>query len=131
VDNWPDYSFTEDKNILTQHTMKGFSYVEKKKICPLPFLQLSITSDGWVLPCCADWQVANKIVNIRDISIREAWNHVLFKDFRRMMLRGERFDHPICGNCKYPDQTCVDNFDLTETSTLIAELEATPQFTRQ
>lgn len=130
VDNWPGYTFTDDNKILTQHTLDGFSYVERKKICPLPFLQLSITSDGWVLPCCADWQVANKIVNINDISIGEAWRDVAFRDFRAMMLRGERFDHPICGSCKYPDQTCVDNFDSTETATLLTELEATTEVTQ-
>lgn len=129
VDNWPGYTFTADKKILQQHTLKGFSYVRRKKICPLPFLQLSITSDGWVLPCCADWQVANKIVNVNDVHIGDAWNAIGFKEFRGMMLRGERFEHPICGGCKYPDQTCVDNFDSTATETLLEQIQVTTQVT--
>ena len=114
VNLWPqssDIPSLSDTNV-TEHDMFGNTVPKKRKVvCPQPFYQISITSDGKVLACCPDWQCKNLISDVSVNSLKDIWESSELRNFQLMMLRGERFDHPVCKNCEYPEYACVDNLD--------------------
>jgi len=96
----------------TGHDMFGNEVPQARKIvCPQPFYQISITADGKVLSCCPDWQCNNLISDVTKYSLKDIWDSKELKEFQLMMLRGERFNHPVCQDCQYPEYACVDNLD--------------------
>ena len=110
VDNWPGFKFEAAMTEVNVGIL-GQSVNQYKKVCPQPFYNLTVNSDGQVSACCADWEVRLVVGNVFASTLSEIWNGKLFNDFRLMMLKGERESHPVCANCGYPTFTCVDDFD--------------------
>ncbi len=129
VENWPNYSL-EPKGVQVSqsHILSEEAKSKSQKlICPQPFYNLTVCADGTALACCADWEVKNRIGEAVNQSLPELWNSDQMNEFRFMMLKGERFKHPVCGQCNYPTQVCVDNMDpgrdeLLEKYGLVASL---------
>jgi len=61
--------------------------------CYVPWWDLDISVEGEIGPCFR----ADKRINLRDISLDEAWNSEYFNSFRKMLAKGNIPD--ICKNC--------------------------------
>lgn len=61
--------------------------MNKKVICPRPFLELSMQHDGYVQPCC----ILNeyKIGHIKDHSLLEIWNSEKMQTLRSELITGD------------------------------------------
>jgi len=112
VENWPEFDSGNTLQTMSGNIgMLGQPVRAYKKVCPQPFYNLTVCADGTVTACCADWEVKLIVGNVKESSLLEIWKNDTFNDFRMMMLRGERKNHPVCGTCGYPTYTCVDDFD--------------------
>ncbi|NQU58106.1 MAG: SPASM domain-containing protein, partial [Rhodospirillales bacterium] len=60
----------------------------RKVTCRKPWWRMTVTWDGYVLPCCLDYD--NKIVlgNVKDQTLEEIWNSPRMKELRREFLSG-------------------------------------------
>lgn len=63
--------------------------------CPLPFNHLHVTQTGYLKPCCQAEEFND--VNLKKLSVEEAWNHQEFKDLRMDMQSGKR--NALCNYC--------------------------------
>lgn len=112
VDTWPDFKFDQSGSLTNSNVgIVGQRVRPYKKVCPQPFFNFTVSADGRVTACCADWQVKLVVGNIRHAPLIDIWNGKEFDDIRLMMLRGERACHSLCGKCQYPTFTCVDDID--------------------
>jgi MoaA/NifB/PqqE/SkfB family radical SAM enzyme len=112
VDTWPEFSLQGRSEVAVKTIgILGQPVRAYKKVCPQPFYNLTVCADGRMTACCADWEVKLEVGDARSESLFDVWNSPRYDDFRRMMLRGERATHPVCGRCGYPTMTCVDDID--------------------
>ncbi len=71
--------------------------------CPSPWQQLVVTAQGNILPCCQDYEgQALSLGNLRDISLREAWEGEKMKWLREKLLTCKYDEIPLCRDC-YPN----------------------------
>jgi len=89
------------------HDGTPFNY---KLACPLPFYMLSVSSDGTVNVCCAEWGNFHRLGDANTQSLFDIWNGGNYKAFRLMHLEGRRFENIACNDCQYRD-TLPDNID--------------------
>lgn len=94
------------ENIGT-HDGTPFNY---KLVCPLPFYMMSVSSDGTINVCCAEWGNFHQLGNARWDKLIDVWNGEKYKAFRIMHLEGRRFENIACKDCQYRD-TLPDNID--------------------
>ncbi len=57
-----------------------------------------ITWDGTLLPCCYDKDGSHPMGNLNVQPVKNIWNGILFKKFKKKVLTGRAFI-PICKNC--------------------------------
>lgn len=76
----------------------------KRFPCPYPWLYLNIKWDGEVSICCVDYDSKVKIVNVRDMSLKDAWFSESFNKLRLKHIKREFDDILTCGVCdNYPN----------------------------
>jgi MoaA/NifB/PqqE/SkfB family radical SAM enzyme len=63
--------------------------------CPLPFNHLHVTQTGDLKPCCQAEEFND--VNLKKLSVEEAWNHQEIQDLRMDMQSGKR--NVLCNYC--------------------------------
>lgn len=69
-------------------------------ICPRLWQRICITSHGNYLKCPTDFTMKEIIGNVKDYSVKEAWD-VLQEEQRRMHLAGRRLESEICRKCHH------------------------------
>jgi radical SAM protein with 4Fe4S-binding SPASM domain len=57
-----------------------------------------ITWDGRVVPCCFDKDAKYDMGNLNESSLKEIWDHDLYRSFRKKLLLGRK-EIDICSNC--------------------------------
>ncbi len=67
--------------------------------CPFPWQHLVVQWNGDVVPCCRDYNAANKLGNARGSSLKEIWNSKRYKVFREQMATGNFKGNEICPKC--------------------------------
>lgn len=67
-------------------------------ICPLPFMRLHLTVEGYLTLCCSDYQNYLAVENLNEMSLMEAWHGANFMAARRMHLE-RTLEGTLCGNC--------------------------------
>ena len=80
-------------------------------ICPTPFYQMKIHSDGLVSPCCVEWQKKLIIGDVKKQSLFDIWNSENLYNLRMATLKRDLKNYPTCANCKLPTDSL--NIDLT------------------
>ncbi len=83
------------------------------KVCTLPFYDLTITHTGIVTACSIDWEYKTNFGDVNGESLFEIWNNKIFNDFRRMQLKGERFENELCKKCdalEYCEPDIIDDY---------------------
>ncbi|MBU0778083.1 radical SAM protein [Patescibacteria group bacterium] len=89
---------------------------ETVHVCPRPFMSISVSTDGSVMPCCRE--------NIQDLvlgdakheSIFDLWNSEKMRMLRILHLKKKRHEHVICKNCCIPDKITYDSDNLDKHS---------------
>jgi radical SAM protein with 4Fe4S-binding SPASM domain len=72
--------------------------------CPALWSIVMINCEGDIYPCCE--QLAHKkgslfLGNIRDVSLKEAFNSNKYRDIRKNHLSGKWDIYPECKNCDF------------------------------
>lgn len=67
--------------------------------CAKPFREISFRWDGSVAICCNDWRGVYKIGSIRQMKLKEIWNHPRFAAARRALYHGRRDLLSPCDVC--------------------------------
>ncbi len=96
-----------DKGIR-EHAQDGRYAVEQhraNKVCYRPFIKLLVATNGDICAACCDHISGRDKVygNIYKETLVEVWQGSVHRDFMKMQLRGERFQHPLCRNCIVPN----------------------------
>jgi len=71
----------------------------KPATCSTPWLKMSITWDGDVVPCCNDYDKKYVLGNVNNNTLSEIWNGDKIKDLRRE-LRANVVRNELCRNCR-------------------------------
>jgi len=108
---WPNF----DVSHLQKDDQVGY-YGQPKaaapiKVCTLPFYDLTVDYKGIVTACSIDWEEKTNLGDVKKQSLYEIWNGQALNEFRRMQLRGERYQHPPCDKCWSLEYCKADNID--------------------
>ena len=99
IEKWKDkVDIIDFQNLIHYEDMeikKGIQNVDYR--CSYPFRTMLIDCDGEIYPCCTEYGYKMPIGNIRDMSIKEAWNSEFMNNIRKSMLNGNLCD--VCRNC--------------------------------
>lgn len=99
ANSWPDLTTvkdTGDKHIY------GILEAGVERICPQPFYQMIIHSDGMVSPCCVDYDKKVIMGDVRKESLKEIWNGQRYRELRKKLLLGNLDGEIRCKNCNFP-----------------------------
>jgi radical SAM protein with 4Fe4S-binding SPASM domain len=113
IDLLSGWSFSEVKDFTLDTKPKVNSDKENfiiKEVCPYPFYNLVINSNGTVCNCCCDWSHSTIIGDVRKQSLVEIWNGQQMFEFRKMHLNKQRNINKACKSC-YAIKTLPDNID--------------------
>jgi MoaA/NifB/PqqE/SkfB family radical SAM enzyme len=67
-------------------------------ICPLPFMRLHVTVEGYLTLCCTDYQNYLAVEDLKGTSLMDAWHGPNFVEARRLHLE-RKLEGTLCGNC--------------------------------
>jgi radical SAM protein with 4Fe4S-binding SPASM domain len=72
--------------------------------CPSPWDQLVVNAQGEILPCCCDYEGTSlSLGNLRDMTLRQAWEGPQMARLRRMHLERRFSELPLCDTCRPND----------------------------
>jgi len=114
VQIWPEYDV---KTAQADKTRYGRSEKIEKPVCVQPFKLLSITADGEVFPCCADWKRQLSLGNINDISLMEMWNGNKLLRLRLSLLKNNAVTP--CSVCDFQRVSQNDNIDSEKEKIIV------------
>lgn len=106
---WPTFEI----NKVKVNETRGIYGQEIREVlvCPYPFYSFPINSDGTASLCFLDWSRKLIIGNAKTQSIKSIWDSKEMREYQKLFLRGERKDHPICGDCGQLRQGQPDDID--------------------
>ena len=78
--------------------------------CTLPFHRVHISAEGYLRACCSDYQNYLALVDLKDISLKEAWHSMLFQNLRKRHL-DNNLDGTLCHNCAHGANTPIAPLD--------------------
>ena len=108
---WPGYDELEKYFELSGKSLMENAGSKEIKVCPFPFYQMFINSDGTVIPCCADWQQKLIMGNVTESSLVQIWNSDGYNVLQKDMLKHGKDCRELCAICAYPNYTASDNID--------------------
>ena len=81
--------------------------------CPDPFHRMTVTPQGFATACVVDYDNYLATTDLRNCSLKEAWESKLFKELRKKHLSGN-LEGLICNNCLHNDEGVCEplNYDL-------------------
>lgn len=68
-------------------------------VCPYVFYSFLVQADGIVSSCFLDWNKKLVIGDAKNESLKTLWSDKVLEHLRRLMLRKERKQHPVCADC--------------------------------
>lgn len=105
ADIWPDMVSDNKSNIY------GLEHGENA-VCPQPFYDICIHSDGTVTPCDAIFEYDKyNLGNIREKSIKEIWRGDGLRELQLQLLKGETTTFEICNKCNFAN--CGASVNIT------------------
>lgn len=94
---WPEL------NVVSEESNRHIYGMEIcDKVCPMPFYQLIIHSDGMVSACCVDYNKKVIVGDIKTESIKKIWNGEKYHVLRKALLKGHLQECTRCKKCEYP-----------------------------
>ncbi len=110
VKYWKEY--TDDVRIYFEHDDSGNfrnkdvqkmleEKIPQRKPCRKVFTDFLVYWNGDLALCNYDWKGGIPKVNVRDMSIKEAWDSAEYENIRQMHLQNEFSDSIMCRNCQH------------------------------
>ena len=90
---------SEDTGLTIKLSDEELEKQRKEYRCSFPFKQLVIDSDGDISPCCKLGGQNLAIGNIKEMTLKEAWDCDQSKEFRTMHREGRWHENEICKRC--------------------------------
>ena len=96
------------KNISKQ--LKNLNEENTRKPCLYVWERLTLTPDGHLAFCPADWVNGSHFVDFRTVSVKEAWQSSFLNKLRKAHLENDFKNFSFCGNCpdwintKWPEE---------------------------
>ena len=103
INSWPGINVTNSGEHM--YDLNG------AKICPMPFYQMLIHSNGKVSPCCPEYQQKLIIGDINRESLKNIWTGNDVQKLRKNILQDMISDDAVCSYCEYPK--CGATVDIT------------------
>jgi MoaA/NifB/PqqE/SkfB family radical SAM enzyme len=97
-----------------QKSVFGDKVIQNIMICPRPFYQAYLSTDGSVFACPSDDQPPDlRMGNVSETPFSEIWNSKKYCEFRRQMCLNGWQNTETCRNCGIPSYYChhSDNID--------------------
>lgn len=94
---WPDFEVELTDN--NESSVHHFNWMDKKKICVAPLINMMIHANGDVSPCCSDWRHDVVYGNVKENTVGEIWRGAQLKALRLSLLRQEKGVFPFCDTC--------------------------------
>lgn len=107
INAWPGLKVTNNE----KDHMYNIFLSDEKKVCPMPFYQMVIHSDGKVSPCCVDYKKGVCVGDITQNSLKEIWNGDKYRKLRQDLLENQSMVGLACEACGYPN--CGATVDIT------------------
>lgn len=104
-----DYGDIDEK--IYEHAINGREDIKQNqihKVCNRPFYRLRVAADGKVTAACCDIPNDIQYGNIYEEHLKDIWLGQKRKQFLKMQLRGERFNHKTCANCMIPNDITTE-----------------------
>jgi radical SAM protein with 4Fe4S-binding SPASM domain len=67
--------------------------------CSFPFKQIVIDNEGDILPCCKMGGKKLALGNIKNMSLKDAWNSKKMKDLRDIHKTNRWKENSVCKRC--------------------------------
>lgn len=107
-----DYSEILGENITDMTTTRFGREHKKQKACYLSFYMMCVDPLGEIKPCGAPFQACKDLGNIDDVTLVEAWNSNVRREFLLDMLKGNRCQNDVCKDCDYPNDVPSENDEI-------------------
>ena len=107
---WPEFGVEERMGIEIKTGIYN-NPINDIDVCPYVFYSMAVNSDGTVSVCFLDWSRKMQIGDVRNNSLKEIWRGEEMHNHQLAHLRGERKEHPVCGNCGQLSHCMPDNID--------------------
>jgi radical SAM protein with 4Fe4S-binding SPASM domain len=72
-----------------------------KFVCPQLFTRMTVWEDGVISPCCMDYDRSLGLGNVKDKTLKEAWESAKRKAILKKHLEGKFYEIPACKNCDF------------------------------
>ncbi len=69
--------------------------------CSWPFISMTITVNGKIVPCCADYNAENVIGDASVESLQEIWDGEKYRDFRKEFFLNQMDKNSLCCRCGF------------------------------
>lgn len=118
-DGWPEFKeIVIPENVLTNNNWKWRN--DKHSICTYSLTTMTIHSNGWVSPCCADWKFGAVYGDVNHSTVKDIWNSKELRQMQLAHLKQIKGQYPICDTCTMRTVDSVD--DVADI--LISRLES-------
>lgn len=87
-------------------------------VCHYPFIFMAVRADGMIRTCCIDYTMDTIVGDLKKNSLKEIWNGIELKRFRKMHLDGNRSRITACKNCQCLSTKEADIIDGIPSSLL-------------
>lgn len=87
---------------------EGFHQTEWHKVCYRPFIKMRVGSDGTVAASCCDTPHDIKYGHLPEDDLVDLWNGGVHRSLLLMLLKGKRFEHPVCKDCILPNDITTE-----------------------
>jgi len=82
----------QDSGLILKEESKDYK-------CSFPFKQLVVNHKGNILPCCTMYGDKLRLGNVKDMTLKEAWDSPKAKELRKLHKDGNYRENPICNRC--------------------------------
>ncbi len=118
-DGWPEF----EEVVIPEHVLTKNNWdwrKENHEICTYSLTTMTIHSNGWVSPCCADWKFGAVYGDVNKSSVKEIWNSKQLRQMQLAHLKKIKGKYPVCDACT---MRTVDGIDDV-ADIIIKRLEA-------
>ena len=87
----------------------------EKRGCTFPFKQLVIDHSGDILPCCTMGGKKLALGNIKDMTLKEAWNSEAMTELKKIHKEKRPEENPVCKRCLFgPGDVVIEDNDIVK-----------------
>jgi radical SAM protein with 4Fe4S-binding SPASM domain len=83
-------------------------------VCSRPFISMSVSSDGSVMPCCRETTDDLVLGNIQTETLSDLWNCEQMRDVRMAHLNKQKDSYITCKECCLPDNITYESDNLDD-----------------